>query len=397
MARSRVLALSRCMALALGAACWLCTASPPAHGQAYFSSRYAEPAGRASLNSPTLYDASSGVSSLSGGSGRCSPYDDYRLADSGHTQFDQSFAPEASSCPTPEQVFDDPGPQGDVWSPPVPAPTRLFFRPGVIALRRGDFNSQAFTDGATPTNADDLKTGTNMGPQGTFLYRGLFGRCLDLEISYFHVDGFDATAFTPIASQLFTVPSINFAPMDVTSYFDSSVTSGEINLRRGCTDWVTPVIGFRYFRVEDDLLHKICLTGMNERIRTENRAYGFQIGFDGPVFIWGRFELGGWAKAAVLANDVSQQTTVTLVPGTIPSISDSGVRAAYLADLGLSMSFQIFDWFAVRGGYQVLWFEGAVTAPSQMLSTNVVTGSSTVNTDNRLFFHGAFAGAELSW
>ncbi len=384
----------RIAAVVAWAVCLIASQSGSVFGQAYFSSRYPE-----SLVAPSQ---AGGMSPLSNGSNLRAPtgplpYGDYRLALPGHTSFATECDVGSTEYSDPALVFDDPGPSGTVWSDTVPAVPRLDFRAGMIFLQRSRFASQAFTDGATPTNARDLNTGTGSGPQGTFLYRGLFNSSWDAEVSYFQVDDFSARAFTPIAAQLLTTPPIVFSPMDVTSLYKSSVRSGEFNLRRGWTERVTLLSGFRYFEVEDDLLHKICDTGMSERIRSQNRAYGFQLGVDANLMTWGRFDLNGWTKGGVLLNQAEQHTTITLVPGTVPSTSASSNEASFLADLGLAASFRLTDWLSLRGGYQVLWFDSAATAPPQMLSTNVVTGVAALDNSSTLFYHGGFAGLEVLW
>jgi hypothetical protein len=362
--------------------------------QAYSSSRYPAP----------LSQTTTGTSFESAPSSRVQsgprPYGDYRLNAPGHTAFDSVAACEdvgPAAYPDPSTVFDDPGLSGSDWSDSVADSSRLVFRGGVIALQRNGFSSQAFTDGATPTNASDLKTGIGIGPQGTFLYRGLFSCCWDAEVSYFQVDDFSSQAFTPVASQLLTTPAIVFAPMDVTSFYNSSVRSGEINLRHRTTDRLTFLGGFRYFGVEDDLFHKICATGMTERIRSQNRAYGFQLGVDANLLTWRRFDLNGWTKAGVFLNQAEQQTIITLVPGTVPFASASSNDASFLADLGLAASFRLTNWLSLRGGYQALWFDAAATAPPQMLSTSVVSGVATLDNSSTLFYHGGFAGLEAAW
>ncbi|MBC8115973.1 MAG: hypothetical protein H7062_16420 [Candidatus Saccharimonas sp.] len=376
------------------AACLIASLDDSAFGQAYSSGRYPELLTQPAPTNGASFD--SGMRGPRPASGPL-PYGDYRLGQPGHTSFDAPYDGGPTSCSDPAMVFDDSGPSGTAWSEPVASTPKLDFRTGVIALQRSRFASQAFTDGATPTNASDLNPGIGIGPQGTFLYRGLFSCCWDAEVSYFQVDDFSAQAFTPIASQLLTSPPIVFSPMDVTSIYQSSVRSFEFNLRHRRTERVTLLGGFRYFEVEDDLLHLICLTGMSERIQSRNRAYGFQLGVDANLMTWGRFDLNGWTKAGVFLNQAEQQTIITLVPGTVPFASASSNGASFLADLGLAASFRLTDWLSVRGGYQVLWFDAAATAPPQMLTTSVVSGVAKLDTSSTLFYHGGFAGLEVLW
>ena len=388
------MASGRIAAAMVWAACLIASQANSVFGQAYSSGRYPE-----MLTQPAPTNGAgfgSGASGPRPPSGPL-PYGDYRIGLPSHTSFDTACNNGPASYSDPALAFGDPGPLGAVWSEPVPVMPRLVFRASMISLQRSRFASQAFTDGATPTNARDLNTGIGVGPQGTFLYRGLFNSSWDAEVSYFQVQDFSAQAFTPSATQLLTTPPIVFAPMDVTSFYKSSVRSGEFNLRRGLTERVTLLGGFRYFEVEDDLFHKICQTGMSERIRSQNHAYGFQLGVDANLLTWGRFDLNGWTKGGVFLNQAEQQTIITLVPGTVPFASASSNGASFLADLGLAASFRLTDWLSIRGGYQLLWFDAAATAPPQMLTTSVVSGAATLNTSSTLFYHGGFAGLEVLW
>ena len=136
---------------------------------------------------------------------------------------------------------------------------------------------------------------------------------------------------------------------------------------------------------------------MTERIRVSNNAYSFQSGAETVFFRSCRIEFGGWAKCAVLNNFVEQQTVTTLIPGVRPSFADSGSQVAFLGDVGLSATLRLTCWLSVRGGYQFLWFNGAATAATQMLTSNVVTGAGSVAADSNLFFHGGFANVEINW
>ncbi len=401
------MAYGRFVSLLLCAA-WLVGDLAPASGQAYLSDRYSS-APAAPQNVGRVFSNPASVSSRMNEGVASSPYGDYRLNPAGHSLLSGNGIGVASSSCDPvdpcENGLGDPYDPGGLFprrsvgrclNADCP-PSRLTFLKGAIFLHRSRPSSQAFTDGATPTNAHDLDPGYQAGGQADLIWRNLFLSNYDLQGTFFHVSGFGDTAFTPVATQLLTTPPIDFAPKDVTSFFNSSVSSGELNLRRRWSPWFTTVNGIRYFDLQEELFHKICTTGMTERIRTSNHAYGFQSGAEAIFFRSCRMEVGGWAKFAALNNAVDQHTTLTLIPGALPAFADSGNRIAFLGDLGLFTTLRLFCWLSVRGGYQTLWFDGAATAAPQMLTSNINTAAGSVASNSNLFFHGGFANVEISW
>ncbi|MCX7411524.1 MAG: hypothetical protein NTZ32_25895 [Planctomycetales bacterium] len=388
-------------------AAWLVSDLTPSHGQAYFSDRYSAQPSVPQYDAQVFSGPASVSSRMNDGAAR-SPYGDYRLAPAGHS-LTSGYGITNSACEQSCPDGGDPGPEpggpppGDFGLPRMGClnadcgPSRLTFRKGMVFLHRSRPDSQAFTDGATPTNAHDFDPGFQSGPQGDLTWRNLNRSNVDLQGLFFHVSGFSGETVTLAASQLLTTPPINFPVMDVTNFFNSSMSSGELNLRREWSPWFTVIGGVRYFDLQEQLFHKICDTGMTERIRASNHAYGFQSGAEAVFFRSCRLEFGGWAKYAVLNNFVEQQTVTTLIPGVLPSFADSGSQIAFLGDVGLSATLRITCWLSVRGGYQSMWFNGAATAAPQMLTSNVVTGVGSVAADSNLFFHGGFANFEINW
>ena len=398
MARGRIVGLLLCGA-------WLFSGITPSHGQAYFSDRYSASPSVPQHDARVFGDPASVSSRMNDGMAR-SPYGDYRLAPAGHS-LTGGFGVASAACEQSGPGEGDPEwgvpPRGDFGLPRMGClnadcgPSRLTFRKGMVFLHRSRPDSQAFTDGATPTNAHDFDPGFQSGLQGDLTWRNLNRSNVDLQGSFFHVSGFSGETVTLVASQLLTTPPIDFPAMDVTNFFNSSVSSGELNLRREWSPWFTVIGGVRYFDLQEQLFHKICETGLTERIRVSNQAYGFQSGAEAVFFRSCRMEFGGWAKYAVLNNFVEQHTVTTLIPGVLPSFADSGSQVAFLGDVGLSATLRITCWLSVRGGYQSMWFNGAATAAPQMLTSNVVTAAGSVAADSNLFFHGGFANVEINW
>lgn len=386
-------------------AAWLFSDLTPSHGQAYFSDRYSASPSVPQRDARVFGDPASVSSRMNDGMA-LSPNGDYRLAPAGHSLvggYGVANAACEQSCPDEGDSEWGVPPQNGFGLPRMGClnadcgPSRLTFRKGMVFLHRSRPDSQAFTDGATPTNAHDFDPGFQSGLQGDLIWRNLYRSNMDLQGSFTHVSGFRGETVTLAASQLLTTPPIDFPTMDVTNFFNSSISSGELNLRREWSPWFTVIGGVRYFDLQEQLFHKICDTGMTERIRVSNNAYGFQSGAEAVFFRSRRMEFGGWAKYAVLNNFVEQQTVTTLIPGVLPSFADSGSQVAFLGDVGLSATLRLTCWLSVRGGYQSMWFDGAATAAPQMLTSNVVTGAGSVAADSNLFFHGGFANVEINW
>jgi hypothetical protein len=70
-------------------------------------------------------------------------------------------------------------------------------------------------------------------------------------------------------------------------------------------------------------------------------------------------------------------------------------RTAGAAELDFAATYRFTDCWAVRGGYQLLWIDGAALATNQVAVSNPLAGTATVDTNATAFYHGAFVDLEF--
>jgi len=221
--------------------------------------------------------------------------------------------------------------------------------------------------------------------------------------------------------------------------YESSVHSLELNFQRMTTAYLKPYAGIRYFGLDetvDDTNNRFtpiilgdpttvgdtlssATSFLRNGVEIENNLIGFHGGL--RLDMWRptrRFHVAGFVSTGLYCNIVDrnrvlqQTTTITtnervLVPGsggapdteeiqttvdsqTVTSVaSTDGTRVAFATDAALAGVWRLNDSFALRGGYQILFFSGVELAENLWTAPPPITPSS-----DDLFLHGWFAGLE---
>lgn len=266
---------------------------------------------------------------------------------------------------------------------------------GAVFLRRDDGGSRPLSNGNSPLDAGTLGFRFDGGPSLRILRRRVLQSAWDLELSYFGVNEFDAYGHSANASTLFTSPPIVFAPQLLAAKYQSRLDSTEINLRRCNNGWLTWLGGFRWIEVGEQL--ETSFVGAAHTINTNNHLYGFQFGVDSVLFTRPVFTIEAWGKAGVYYNSADQSTNITNIAGTIPRFSASSSETAFVGDLGILGTYTLNPLWRLRGGYQVLFVDRLALASDQYASSNVTTGSATLDTGNTAVYHGFTAALEFVW
>lgn len=145
---------------------------------------------------------------------------------------------------------------------------------------------------------------------------------------------------------------------------------------------------------------------MDYDTRTHNSLTGFQIGGD----LWTTFipgiSLGGDLKAGVYGNYAKQNTSI-LASTTAPVFtanaqeSDTGTGAAFVGEANILAIYRLSPNWTLRGGYSLLYINGAALAPENFNSTPPFSGFnrriSEVNNNGAVLYHGLVAGIEWMW
>jgi hypothetical protein len=247
-------------------------------------------------------------------------------------------------------------------------------------------------------NSADLDLGFAVGPRVSLTRHGLWGTCWDAEVAYFGITGWNDTLLLADIDDFQTTPVIiipGATPGTLT--YDSTLHSGEVNLRRVYGPSLTWLVGFRWIEIGDDLNADFG-GAASHNTSVNNTLLGGQLGLDALLWDNGaNFSVTGIGKAGVFGNDADQVTTTAGVGGALPVVAASGGQASFVGELGLNARYQWTDRLSLIGGYNLLWVTGVALAPDQLATTDITTGIATVSADGTLFYHGANAGLEFSW
>jgi hypothetical protein len=137
----------------------------------------------------------------------------------------------------------------------------------------------------------------------------------------------------------------------------------------------------------------------------ENDAFGGQFGGRFKLQVLKNLALSLDAKCAVLANGVEQQSIATFtfnqprpILGLL-SADDGDVVTSYVGQLTSMVTWNVTKHVALRGGYDVLWWNRRALAPDQVdanaTQNNAITPM--INTKGTTMFYGASFGLELKF
>lgn len=204
--------------------------------------------------------------------------------------------------------------------------------------------------------------------------------------------------------------------------YSSDLNNVELNWRR---HWMAPnywfqgswLFGVRYVRLAEDFEYFSRTNdftpgnkqgSMDYYVETTNNLIGLQLGGDLLVTLLPGVTAGAEAKVGIYGNDSSQHTNIiakeeeALLP--IPREAKAGGDAAFVAEAGAMLIWQIRPWLALRGGYQVLILDGVALAPENFNSEPPQSfqppeGGRNIFLDHNgyAFYHGFTTGVEWLW
>ncbi len=273
-------------------------------------------------------------------------------------------------------------------------------------------------------NVADLGFDFASGPRISL--RRHFSRNCALEANYFGIDGWTSSAVRDGNPLILFPPGAMFSPQFAVDY-GSDLYSTEVNLRHryaGCLDLLA---GLRWVELRESFHvagpNPFPFPPLRYDTQTDNSMYGVQIGAEAKVLgrgglvpleglsefnrrlgqpdspFSGPLRVDGFLKAGIYANRARQDTSTVGNFGTAVTAGDRRDHTAFLGEVGLTGACRLRDWLSVRGGYQVMWIEGAALAPDQIPFTDVTSspGKAIVNAGGSLFYHGCHVGLEARW
>jgi hypothetical protein len=260
-------------------------------------------------------------------------------------------------------------------------------------------------DGSTLLNASDLEFPYRVGSRLSLVTTDCAG--LGLELNYFSIDGWSARSAggESLPFGTLTVDEFVHYPFDHSHFeLSSMLYSSEINLRRQLFGGLDALCGFRWI----DMLDRYSVQGfsiqsgnvpMGELIETRNHIFGGQIGLDGGLGPDdGKWRIGTFIKAGVGLNNANA-TTSLYDPGRLGELAAAATQChgAFFGEAGLTGYFQISKHVAASIGYQVMYINNIAEPANQLAQTDLVAGTSQVNLDSGIFYHGANLGIDVNW
>lgn len=285
-------------------------------------------------------------------------------------------------------VDDDLGPRWTVWA-------------GAIFLDRSDPRAQTLvrTGSTSLLDASEMQFGTAAGVDLNALRHG---EVFDVDFRYFQVNDISAheRLFPPSSAELNFADfyPINCPQFD--AFYNTSIQSVELNLRKNLAPRLAVLAGFRYLALDDDLGYQFDIIGdsfslFDMHFDAINHLYGGQIGLDGVVFSRGRFQVESAIKAGVYGNDARNAVRISVLELPTASVVNRATQTAFVGDWNVSGIFQLSEHWAVRGGYQLLWVSGVALSSEQYPVR--FPDPSPVSVTGDLFLHGALVSLQATW
>ncbi len=265
----------------------------------------------------------------------------------------------------------------DFQCPPPPELLRYSVAVDSIFLYRVD---PIFTEFQAEFDATfDTFEGVDLGaaPRITVIWPG--GKNWDWQFVYFGTDAWDAAGD-------FTTGGGEVGRME----FTSELHNFEFNFRTHPREWLALFWGVRYIEFQETLDVDLPVAAVDTLFRfdTSNFLYGFQLGTEvGLLRLGERFRLDGWLKAGAYGNNADSTGSIT-TDTTFDAFRNQFDRCAFVGEASLTGTVRLTDYWALRGGYQVMWIDNVAFA-----SESITNATNT----NDLLVQGGFAGFELRW
>jgi hypothetical protein len=198
-----------------------------------------------------------------------------------------------------------------------------------------------------------------------------------LQIGYEGVNDFHSTA---------VVETGGVTDQEIT--YESNLNSLEINLLRRTSVPLRVFAGFRYVEIDEGLIENVLVSGNSFGTLVENRLIGAQIGALRDAWQLNRWvTIEPFGNIGVYLNDFKRED-VDVAGAAVTAETREFTEIAYLGEAGVTSILRINACLALRGGYQVMAFEGVSNALETSLAANNGFDPDT------LIYHGARFGLE---
>lgn len=212
----------------------------------------------------------------------------------------------------------------------------------------------------------------DFGPGARIFATGYNYSNYGLQIGYEGVNDFHSTAVTATA--------------DIT--YQSTLNSIEVNVLRRRESPIKFFAGGRYIEIDEDYIETTIASGDSEGTLVENRLIGFQIGALRDAWQLNRWvTIEPFGNVGAYFNDFKRED-VDFTGSVLTTDKNEFDEIAFLGEAGVTSVLRINACLALRGGYQVMAFDGV----SNALETSLVANGGF--DPDTLIYHGARFGIE---
>lgn len=279
----------------------------------------------------------------------------------------------------------------------------LTVRAGALALHRSSNQTHVLLSdqatGQTLLSTSDAAPGWAAGPEIDVLVRALPE--VDFQFNWFSLDEWSNQRFVDVGGAVVDPLGAPLTSAQLETW--STFHNFEFNFRRGVSDDVTILAGFRYVELDDAfrIRYDDSGSGLSEdaNVRARNRLYGFQLGADAALWRRGPWALNGWMKAGIFGNAARANTDIVFSGVPLASIRARDSDVAFIGDLGLRATRRLGTHAEVYAGYRLMWVDGVALAANQYDSIVAFfsSGNPQMLTDGSPFYHGAELGLTFAF
>jgi hypothetical protein len=246
---------------------------------------------------------------------------------------------------------------------------------------------------------EDFAMGWSAGPDVSFRRRTSRGN--EWELRYFGALQWDSPVVQYGAVGNVQIGSFsNFGATNLTGQYLSSLHSTELNWRRPHSERLSWLAGFRWIELSEDINSTITFPAFSALYNwhTTNHLYGGQLGAD--LNLWrlsGPLSINSVFKGGVYGNDANNDFTLLPSTGGVFNGGLGGMDVAFVGEIGVTSAYQLSRHCALRGGYQLLWIDGAALASDQMAASTARATQTLIDSTGAVFYHGALMSLDVSW
>lgn len=190
---------------------------------------------------------------------------------------------------------------------------------------------------------------------------------------------------------------VNAANIDIG--YRSDLDSLEINRHFGSPQSTTWLAGFRYISLDEIFnMRSTAAQTSNYGIRTKNDLFGLQLGAHWQYDLGRGVSVGVLGKGGVYYAERNQSIDFR-DNGNVATLvyRNEGNGAAFVGELDANITWHVFHWLALRGGFQYFWFQSVALAPEQFQGTLAGIAARPTPVDGGFDAYGGYLGAEIIW